>query len=139
MNAAAHSTSSPGAGVPRGIWFAVVAPPIAWSLQGGVSWLVADALCGVGISAAHPRAAAARLAIGLLTIVALAVSAAAIWRVHGAWRFLREPDPSGPLAGAEATRRFLAVAGLLTSATLTLGLVLAGVPALALSACGVAR
>ena len=106
---------------------AVLAPPLFWAAQGLFGWFVASHACP---GTSQPWSlGAARWAVAIATLVALAVSVPAL--AVTARRF----------AGGNGDERvhYLSMAGLLVGAALTLGLLYAGLPALILSACGEMR
>jgi len=107
---------------------AVAMPPLVWAAQGLFGWFVASHACP---GTAQPWSlTTARWLVVLATLVALAVSvpglAVAVRRREG-----RNGDPERV--------HYLSMVGLLVGATLTLGVLLAGLPALMLSACGEMR
>ena len=120
------------------IWF--VLTPICWMAQGAAAWYVTGRACP---AAAPPLSfAAARWLIVLFTAAALTSSVGAL---TAAGRILRHPD--GAVEGERGAvrsipderRRFAAMSGMVIGVTLTLGLLLAGLPAVVLHACAEPR
>ncbi|MCA1828728.1 MAG: hypothetical protein ABR567_15390 [Myxococcales bacterium] len=110
----------------KSLWIAVSVPPLVWGAQGTLGWFVASHACP---GTSQPWSlATARWIVALGTIAALAVSVAAL---NVALRRYRDEQ-------AEKIH-YLSMIGLLVGATLTLGLVFAGLPALMIGACGEMR
>lgn len=99
--------------------YAVLGPPIAWSLHFGVLYFVVAAVCGAGGSAVL-------LPIGLATVVAAGASAAGGLVARRWWAEAR--------SGSEAVRLFLAM-GILGAAFFTGLIVLEALPPLFLPPC----
>jgi hypothetical protein len=107
---------------------AVTLPPVVWAAQGLFGWFVAAHACP---GTAQPWSlTTARWLVALATLVALAVS------VPGLTVAARRVDGGN---GDPERIHYLSMVGLLVGASLTLGLLLAGLPALMLSACGEMR
>jgi hypothetical protein len=106
----------------------VALPPLVWAAQGLFGWFVASHACpGTG----QPWSlSTARWLVAAATLLALAVSmpglAVAVRRGNGG-----NGDPEQV--------HYLSMVGLLVGASLTLGVLLAGLPALMLTACGETR
>ncbi|HEY2743740.1 MAG TPA: hypothetical protein VGL86_03925 [Polyangia bacterium] len=113
-------------------------PPLLWMAQGALGWFIAAHACPPG---AEPLSlSTARVLIGVLTLIALVATTAGI--VAARSRTVLPADASGEPEAATAAaqrRRFVAVFGLFVCVTLTLGLILAGLPSLMLHACGETR
>lgn len=93
------------------LWLGFLLPPAAWLLHVSVSFGVATALCGSG----------SQWVLHLLTVAALAVSLAGGWIAWRNWRATGEdtnPDEGGTLARS----KFLALAGLASSAFFSLAI-----------------
>jgi hypothetical protein len=106
---------------------AVLAPPIFWAAQGLFGWFVASHACP---GTSQPWSlGAARWAVAIATLIALAVSVPAL--TFAARQFAGGND--------DERLHYLSMAGLLVGAALTLGLLYAGLPALVLSTCGEMR
>ena len=93
------------------LWLGFLLPPAAWLLHVSVSFSVATALCGAGNQWVLP----------LLTVAALAASMAGGWLAWRNWHATGEdtnPDEGGTLARS----KFLALAGLASSAFFSLAI-----------------
>jgi hypothetical protein len=111
------------------LWAAVLLPPVFWALQLSFGWFVEAHACP---GASRPWSlAAARWAVGAATVAALAVT---IWGLGVAVRHWKG-------RGAEDVERarHLSMAGLVVGVSLTLGVLLAGLPSLILRGCGEVR
>jgi heme/copper-type cytochrome/quinol oxidase subunit 2 len=107
---------------------AVALPPLVWAGQGLFGWFVASHACP---GTAQPWSlTTVRWLLVLATIVALAVS------VPGLMVAVRKREASN---GDHEKVHYLSMMGLLVGATLTLGVLLAGLPALMIGTCGVMR
>ena len=108
------------------IWWAAAAPPVLWMAQGALGWFIASHACPQ--STQPMSVGAARLAIGLITLGALGVCVAGLIAAARVWR-------------TEKLERvhFVAMLALVVCVTLTLGLCLAGLPAVMLQQCGETR
>jgi hypothetical protein len=117
---------------------AAALPPLAWAAQECAGWFVAERACP---AAAHSLSlSAARVAIGAISLAALAVSLIGLARARRLWRALTTGVGEGAVVTPAGERvRFVVTLALVTSATLTLGMALAGLPALFIHHCGVIR
>jgi hypothetical protein len=133
----APDATSDGAGVRgRPGWRAIAAPPIAWLAQGAIGWFIAAHTCAESTRRISP--AFARVSIGAITAIAVAVWGLLASRC--AWQARSIAVESGPAPTATVERiRFVGVFGLVVCISLTLGLALAGLPALLVKGCGEAR
>jgi heme/copper-type cytochrome/quinol oxidase subunit 2 len=112
----------------RRLTLAVALPPVVWAGQGLFGWFVASHACP---GTAQPWSlTTARWLVVAATILGLGVSVPGL-----AAAFRRREGKNGD--GERV--HYLSMTGLLVGATLTLGLILAGLPALMLSACGEMR
>jgi hypothetical protein len=119
-------------------WRAMVAPPIAWLAQGTIGWFIAAHTCADETRRIAP--ATARALIGAITLVAIAIAVWGLLASRHVWRAPSVATESGPVPAAVAERvRFVGMLGLVICITLTLGLALAGFPALLVKGCGEAR
>lgn len=94
------------------LWLGFLLPPAAWLLHLGVSFSVATALCG---------SRSGVWILNLLTVAALGVSIAGGWLAWRNWHATGEdtnPDEGGTLARS----KFLALAGLASSAFFSLAI-----------------
>jgi hypothetical protein len=107
-------------------WFALVAPAVAWSAHELASWYVASTWCGT------ESAGAARIALPLISAVALAVAMAGMALGYGR---LRSAATSAVRLTAEGRSRdeMLALSSVFLGAVFTLGLVWASLPSFFLS------
>lgn len=122
----------------RPAWRAVVAPPAAWLAQGAIGWFIAAHACAEDTRRISP--ATARVWIGAITVVALAISVGGLMASRHMWRAPAVVTESGPVPAAVTERvRFVGMVGLVICITLTLGLALAGFPMILVSGCGEAR
>lgn len=108
------------------VWWAAAAPPLLWMAQGALGWFIAAHACPP--SAEPLSVGAARTAVALITLGALVVSVVGLVAAARVWR-------------TEKLERvhFVSMLALVVCVTLTLGLVLAGLPSLVLSHCGETR
>jgi hypothetical protein len=112
----------------RRLWLAVSIPPAAWAVQGLLGWFIASHACP-GTSKPWSLGAA-RIAIIVVTVLALATSIPAL--ISSARRYrAQEQQPERV--------HYLSMVGLVVGAALTLGLLLAGLPAIVVHACGEMR
>jgi len=107
---------------------AVALPPLVWAAQGLFGWFAASHACP---GTAQPWSlSTARWTVAFATLIALAVSVpgltVAVRRRHGG-----NGDPE--------RIHYLSMVGLVVGSTLILDVLLAGLPALMLSACGEMR
>ena len=107
---------------------AVALPPIFFGIQGLFGWFVASHACP---GTAQPWSlTTARWLLVVATVIALAVSVPAL---NAAVR------RRGAANGDPEKIHYLSMMGLLVGATLTLGVLLAGLPALMIGSCGEMR
>jgi uncharacterized membrane protein YhaH (DUF805 family) len=112
------------------LWLAITIPPVVWAAQGLFGWFVASHACpGSSMPWSY---GAARWAVTVATVLALAVTVAAITVVVRHYRSLsRHRDVERV--------RYLSMVGLVVSCSLTLGVIFAGLSAAFLSGCGEMR
>jgi hypothetical protein len=117
---------------PRGAWFALLAGPAAWSLQGLFGWFFGARVC-----AALPLPGV-RLVLGAASLIALAVAAGG---ALVGWRNFQQESGGTALLGADANERveFMSLAGLLVSSAFVLGIFWAGLSAVLVNVCGYVR
>jgi hypothetical protein len=120
------------------IWWAAAVPPVLWMAQGAIGWFIAAHACP---SSSEPMSlGTARLAIGAITLAALGISIVGLVRARQTRRSLSDDEGHPAVVSAAAERRrFVATVGLVVCITLTLGLLLAGLPALFVHGCGEIR
>jgi hypothetical protein len=121
-------TTTTGTG--RGsLWFALLAPPAAWSGQELLGWFFGERTCG------SMTPAAVRLTVLGITVAALAVSIAGAARGWRSWR--HSSAATDPLAtDAEDRVEFMALGGLLVSVVFTIGIAWSGLSSAFLGDCG---
>lgn len=118
-------------------WWPLAAPPLVWALQGALAWRLASQACP-GARGGTLSDATARAGVAVVTVVAIAITLAALLltraRLHGA-------APPAPDADAVADERRLAVlwAGGFVAAAFTAGLVYGVLPALLVGVCRTMR
>jgi hypothetical protein len=112
------------------LWLAITVPPLVWAAQGLFGWFVASYACP---GTSRPWSyGTARWAVAIATVLALAVTVAALAILvrdgRAAWRHR-----------GEERVHYLSMVGLVVVCSLTLGLVFAGLPAAFISGCGEIR
>jgi hypothetical protein len=129
-----HESASRG----RPGWGPIVAPPVAWLAQGAIGWFIAAHTCADSRRPISP--AIARVSIGALTVVAIGIAVWGLLASRHAWQARSIAVNSGATPTAVVERvRFVGMLGLVICISLTLGLALAGLPALLVKGCGEAR
>jgi hypothetical protein len=128
-----HPSPSRGeTGLPA-LLYGLMAAPIAWSVGEVVSATLSQEACFPGTEPlAEPALANLRLLQIAVFAISLLVSASAAMVALGAWRATRSEQAGGPhtlLSVGEGRSRFMALAGLLTSAGFALA-TLFSIPAL---------
>ncbi len=121
----------------RAGWTWLALAPLCWMVQGAAAWYVTGRACP---AAAPPLSLAA--ARGLVVAITLAAMVGSVGALVAADRARRnEQARAGVRAAAEVVerKRFIALAGLVVGVALTLGLLMSGLPAIVLHACGAAR
>jgi hypothetical protein len=114
------------------LWFPLAAAPALWAAQGLLGWLIASHACAAEARTAFWSPETARWSIGIVTALALLVTAGGLLLAVARWRApAEEPDRL-----VRERSEFLAFAGLLVASALLLGIALGGLPALLLRACG---
>jgi hypothetical protein len=135
---APDSASAVAASGRRSAWRALVAAPVAWLAQGAIGWFIAAHTCAEATRRISP--ATARASIGAITVVAIAISVWGLLASRHAWHAPTLAPESGPVPEAIVERvRFVGMLGLVVCISLTLGLALAGFPALLVRGCGEPR
>lgn len=133
METRAHTPTGRGR-----IWIVAMAIPILWMLQEVAGFWITAKACPPEMEPLHFTSA--RIAIGVLSLVAVILGAIAILAALKVWRSLTTPSHEGRTVTAVDERvRFVATLGLIVGITLTLGLLLAGLAPLILRACGETR
>jgi hypothetical protein len=108
------------------VWYALLAPPVAWALQEWLGWYFGQRTC----SALAPPSV--RWILLGVSVAALAATLAGLARGWGLWREARDPDHRDRVD-------FLAFGGLLVSGVFTIAIVWAGLSTAFLSDCGLMR
>jgi hypothetical protein len=118
------------------LWFPLAAAPAAWAAQGLLGWYVASLACPDDpAQGAVLSIGAARLLVGIVTAIALAITGTSLAVSIASWRSLAT-------AGGNGVRERLEYVSLLAVAVttmLTIALVWAGLPALLSRGCGAGR
>jgi hypothetical protein len=111
------------------LWPAVLLPPVFWALQLSFGWFVEAHACP---GTSRPwSVGAARVAVGIVTVLSLAVS---VWGLLVVFRYWK-----GRGADDVERARYLSMAGLVVGVALTLGILFAGLPSVILRGCGEVR
>lgn len=113
----------------RSAWFALLAPPAAWSAQELLGWFFGERTCG----AMTP--AAVRLTVLGISIAALVVSLAGV--AYG-WRSWRHNSAAADPLATDAPDRveFMALGGFFVSVVFTIGITWSGLSPAFLGDCG---
>lgn len=133
------TSDSSAAARPRRLAAGLLLGPAAWSANGLLGWFISARACAAGGAAGDVLGpGAARIAIGAVGLIALALALAGARIASRSWRGL---SADRRLAAVEAldSREFLAVAGLLVSGACAAGIVLFALPALLVDVCVSAR
>lgn len=109
---------------PRPLWTAVLVTPVVWGIQGLFGWYAASQACP-GASQQWSLSTA-RWLIGIVTVIALAVS---VWALITSRRLRHDGEKT----------RYLSMAALVVSGALTLGLFFAFMPTWWIGLCGEMR
>jgi hypothetical protein len=112
----------------RRLWYGLLAAPAAWAVQGAAVWLTGLRACAGGRMPAMP-APGVRWSVGAIGLVAILVAASGVAAALGSWRRESGTTPE------DGRRRFMALAGLVASAVIALGVAWASLPAWLLDVC----
>jgi hypothetical protein len=106
------------------LWAGVLLPPSAWFLHQQLSYILVPWACETG----------RQFILYLVTLAMLLLALAGGLMARRAWQCLGhdEPDEAG---GVLARSRFMAVAGVLSSAMFSLAILAQGIPSVILHAC----
>lgn len=116
------------------LWFGFAAGPVMWSLQELVGYPITAMACFPATVPPAPAGPGPNVAMGLVSLVAFAVTLAALLVSIRSWRAAAALDPGdGPVASRVT---FMAAGGVLTSVLFLFGIVLAAIPAFFMAACG---
>src|SRR5947207_14588746 len=112
------------------LWLAITVPPLVWAAQGLFGWFVASYGCpGTSMPWSY---GAARWAVAIATVLALAVTVAGLAIVVRHFRSLPRHRDADRI-------RYLSMVGLAVGCSLTLGVIFAGLSAAFLGGCGEMR
>lgn len=113
----------------RGLWYALLAPPAAWAVQGLLGWFFGERTCG----AMTP--ASVRWTVLGISVLAFLVALAGISRGWSRWR-ARTAAPD--VMGSEARDRieFMALGGFLVSTVFAIAIFWGGLSSAFLFDCG---
>jgi hypothetical protein len=133
-------SSHPGADISRGsLWFGATAAAIAWALEGAITEVIASEACRTGTGSWGPLSpGGTKIVLAIVTLIALAVSVAAILVSFRNWRRLSE---ACKFMSAEAGRRgqFMGLVGVFAGVALAAGIIWSGLPLIFLDVCVKAR
>jgi hypothetical protein len=107
------------------LWLGLLLPPLAWSMQMGVMYMLQPWEC------LHPDRVALSHPISLMAIVIAAAGGLVAWR---RWQALREPAPE-PVEQLRSRGRFMALLGVSLSALFALVIIALWIPNHLLSPC----
>jgi hypothetical protein len=107
------------------LWLGLLLPPLAWTLQMGVLYMLQPWEC------LHPDRVALSNPISLVAIVIAIAGGVVAWR---RWHALREPAPE-PMEQLRSRGRFMALLGVLLSALFALVIIAQWIPNHLLSPC----
>lgn len=137
MSTAASTPFAPGSrAIASGrLWYGIAAPTAAWAAHGLSGFLIANGTCSDGTASwgALPAGGVRALLLVLTAaFLAVAISGALVsWRT---WRGLAAGDPAERPPG-EGRAEYMAVAGVLVGIVFSLGILLGGLPMIALGVC----
>ncbi len=120
---------------PRWLWFAIIAPPIAWAVQGLFGWYFGGADCANGSAGGGGTL---QLAETCVSIAMAVVAIVGLVKALGNWRHTAEPARL-ETANGRTTVQYLSAAGALISGIFLIAIVWAGVGAVIVNACGSTR
>lgn len=112
-------------GAVAGLWFSLLAPPLAFLVQLEANYALVSWACARGD----------RLPLHLITLAALVVAAAAWLVAWREWRAVRGPWPDYVTPAPSPRSRFMAALGMLVSALFIVLLVAQAIPAFVLTPC----
>jgi hypothetical protein len=123
--AARRSAPPPPPAAVGPVWYALLAPPAAWAVQGGLGWYFGEQTCG-GLSPGSVR--------GIVLAISIAALAIALVGMNRAWRSRGADDL---LHGEHRDRAaFLAFGGFLVSTIFAIAIIWGGLSSAFLSDCG---
>jgi hypothetical protein len=119
---------------PWQVWFAIFGAPIAWGIQGLLSWLIAEEAC-LGTapqSGTHSSSTLYSVEITIF-VLALVLGASALVLAIQSWR--RLPDRSFHASRTMERSVFMRVVAILVAASFTAGIIWMGLATLWLPMC----
>lgn len=134
-----QGTSDQQMHIPPGrLWFGAAAAAVAWSLQGFTCFILSVQACKAGTGYLGPLGpTAARIVIGCVSAVYLAIAAASGIVSYQNWRKLA--DRSLLEAEAEGREEYMALIGVFVGMTAVVGLIWASIPPIFFSSCNTFR
>ncbi|MGE3958373.1 MAG: hypothetical protein AB7H96_16800 [Vicinamibacterales bacterium] len=108
------------------LWFGLLAAPAAWVAQGALGWFFGERICTA------MSVGTVRLVIGAVSIAALAIVGAALLTGWRSWQ--ASTDRTGIEGWDRVT--FMAMGGVLVSASFLVGTLWAGLSPMFIDACG---
>jgi hypothetical protein len=123
------STRHPADLPPGRLWTGVLLAPAAWIAQGSLGWYFGYQAC------AGLTPPSARVALGVLSIVTLALAVAGLWIAWGNWGQTTSERHIGQVKAMDRVE-FMSAGGVLVSTVFAIGIAWAGLSALLLHECG---
>jgi hypothetical protein len=120
----------------RRLWFGLAAAPTAWAVQGALGWLIDTRVCH---GAEAPATTALRAVLGSVGLIALLVALSGGVVAYRSWRRLESPRISLTQEEGDSRPRFMALGGILVSASFIVGILWATLPVLFIDACVATR
>ena len=134
-----NTIENPELTTPKRLWFGFGSAALAWSIAGIVNVMLAWQACmGNELGSGPFTPTGMHIMLGLITFGLLAVSIASGVVSFRNWRKLSD-HPDIVTAEARGRRQFMAMAGVLISTSLTLGIIWFAIPIYWLSPCMRAR
>ena len=120
----------------RRLWFGLFAAPTAWAAQGGLGWLIDTRVCQ-GADPAATTVLQAVLGIGGLVALLVALGGGAV--AYRSWHRLRNPGLRLTEEEGYARSQFMALGGVVVSASFVVGILWAMLPVVFIDACVATR
>jgi hypothetical protein len=114
---------------PSRLWGGVLLAPAAWIAQGSLGWYFGYAACEAMTTAG------ARTALGVLSVVTLAVALTGLWIAWTNWGRTTSSRHVADIKGWDRVE-FMSAGGVLVSGMFSIGIVWAGLSPILLDACG---
>lgn len=118
----------------RALWFGLLAGPVAWSLHVVAAAGLSSLICAAGQGAA--ATGSVRLALGLLSVAALGVTAAGIFAGSRSWQASGDTHHWRD-SGGRSRVAFMAIAGILVGTLSLAGILYGTMPIFLASPCEV--